>query len=93
MGRHDEALAHYEKALALRPRHLAVLNRKGNALVAWDGRMMRLQLYDSALAIDPDNAEVLSNRSVALLTLGAPRSAAKLRRGAENHAALCRCAL
>ena len=77
----EEAIADYDAVLALRPRHVAALNRRGNALAALKRPEEALAAYDAALAIEPDNAEVLNNRSVdAGRARTAGRGAAKLRR-------------
>ena len=66
-------VADYDAVLALRAATFApALNRRGNALLALEQPDAALAAYDAALAIEPDNPEMLNNRSVALLELGGP---------------------
>jgi tetratricopeptide (TPR) repeat protein len=63
MDRHEEALASYEKALAIRPDHAEALNSCGNALAALRRYAQALASYDQALALRPDYAEALCGRA------------------------------
>ncbi len=59
-----------------------------------NGRDEALAAYDAALAIEPDNAEALNNRSVVLVTLGRLDEALQsCERALARKAGLCRCAL
>ena len=90
LDRPDEALASYDKALALKPDYAEALNNRGNA-----SDLKRpeeaLASYDKALALKPDYAEALNNRGNALQGPRAPRrGAGQLRQGARAQAGLCR---
>ena len=69
LARHDEALAGYDRALALAPRHVEALNNRGIALLGLMRYVDAVASYDRALAIKPDNAEVHANRGNALCRL------------------------
>jgi tetratricopeptide (TPR) repeat protein len=70
LGRHKEALAAYDRALALDPDDAWAHSTRGAALRMLGRLEEALAAYDRALALDPDNAWVHSNRGVALQLLG-----------------------
>ena len=60
-GRMDQAIVHYERALALKPDHAEAHTNLGNAL-AMQGRMdQAIAHYERALALKPDYAEAHYN--------------------------------
>src|SRR6201998_945752 len=68
--RFDEALASYDRALALRPDHAGALCNRGATLHELQRFDEALESYDRALALRPDYAgEVLYNRGNALKQL------------------------
>src|SRR5262249_40805544 len=69
LGRHAQALASYDRALAIRPNHARALNNRGNALQKLGRHAEALASYEAALAIRRDDAEALVNRGNALLQL------------------------
>src|SRR5207249_7287885 len=71
----DEALASFDKALALRPDYAETLNGRGNALRDLERPEEALASYDKALAIQPDYAEAFNNRGNALKDLKRPQEA------------------
>jgi protein O-GlcNAc transferase len=69
LGKKDEALASYDRALKVRPDHAEVLYNRGitlQDLSRWDEA---LASYDRALKVRPDYAEALSNRANTLQEL------------------------
>lgn len=68
MKRHDEAIAQYERAIALKPDHVAYTNR-GNALAALHRHLEALQSYDKAIAFEAGYAEAYSKRGDVLREL------------------------
>jgi tetratricopeptide (TPR) repeat protein len=84
VGRTDEALAAYERALAVRPDYPAAqaaaeqtrgllaeaLNRSGNDLRAAGRAEEAMANYERALILAPHYADALNNRAVALWSLG-----------------------
>ena len=66
MKRPAEALASYNKALAIDPNHVDVLNNRGNALRDLKRPVEALASYDKALAIKPGYVKALNNRGVVL---------------------------
>ena len=69
LKRSEEALASYDKAIALKPDYAEAYNNRGNALQDLKRSEEALASYDKALAIRPDYAEVYSNRGNALQDL------------------------
>jgi protein O-GlcNAc transferase len=69
LGRSKEAVASYDRALAIKPDYAEVLTNRGVAL--WDLKRFEdaLASYERALAIKPDYAEALNNRGVTLQDL------------------------
>lgn len=62
LGRREDALASYDRALALDPRHAEAFNNRGAALHELKRDAEALESYDRALALNPDYAEALHNR-------------------------------
>jgi tetratricopeptide (TPR) repeat protein len=60
--RFDEALASYDRALAVRPDHAEALKNRGNTLQELERFDEALASYDRALVVRPDDAEALNNR-------------------------------
>ena len=69
LERFDDALASYDRALAIKPDYADAFNNRGIALADLKRFDDALASYDSALAIKPDYAEALNNRGVALKEL------------------------
>ena len=70
LERFEEALAGYDRALALQPDHAEALNDRGNILNELKRFEEALASYDRALAVRPDYVEPLSNRGISLSGLG-----------------------
>ena len=62
MRRYDEALAGFDRAIALRPDYAEALNNHGNALQALQRFDEALASYGKAIALKPDYAEAHYNR-------------------------------
>jgi tetratricopeptide (TPR) repeat protein len=69
LGKNDEALASYDRALALRPDSTEALYNRGNSLRQLKRFNEALASYDRALTLRPDYATALSNRGVTLYEL------------------------
>ncbi len=83
LGRHAEALASFDRALALRPDYAEAAANHGNALLALGRAEQAVASYDRALALRHDYAKAINNRGQALSLLG--RHAAAL---ADHDAAV-----
>lgn len=70
MGRVDDAIACYEKALALRPDDAAILNDAGNAYVMRKRFDSAVKAYDKALLLESCKPNTHFNRAFALHELG-----------------------
>jgi tetratricopeptide (TPR) repeat protein len=70
LKRHAEALASYNRAVALWPRHAPLLCNRGNALYALGRKLEALASLDRAIAIDPHYVDAHFNRANVLLALG-----------------------
>ena len=69
LKRLDEALASYDRALALQPDYAEAFNNRGIALHELKRLDEALASYDRALALKPDHAEAFNNRGNALREL------------------------
>src|SRR6185437_8850152 len=70
LRRYEEALADYDRALALAPRSATTLNNRGVTLAALGRHHEAVECYDAALAIDADYARARYNRALSRLMLG-----------------------
>ena len=75
LKRPAEALASYDKAIALKPDVAAAHNNRGNALRDLKRPAEALASYDKAIALKPDYAEAHNNRGNALMDLKRPAEA------------------
>ena len=69
MKRFNEALASYDKALAVKPDYAVALSNSGVTLQELKRFDEALASYDKALAVKPDYAEALNSRGYALMSL------------------------
>jgi len=75
LERHEEAIAQFEQALALRPEHPEAHNGLGLALAALDRHEEAIAHYEQAIAIKPDYADAHGNLGNALWALGRNKEA------------------
>jgi tetratricopeptide (TPR) repeat protein len=68
--RYENAIAAYDKALAIKPDEPDAWNNRGNALYQIGRTEEAIASYDKALAIKPDDHEAWNNRGNALLQIG-----------------------
>jgi tetratricopeptide (TPR) repeat protein len=69
-GAHAEALASFDRALAIRPADPDTLCNRGKALKDLGRFEAALASYDAALAVRPDDTEALYHRGIVLKELG-----------------------
>ncbi len=70
LGRQEQALLSFDRALILQPYSAAAHSNRGNALMELKRLVEAVQSYDTALAIEPSNPETLHNRAVVLALSG-----------------------
>jgi tetratricopeptide (TPR) repeat protein len=70
MGRFEEAVLCFDRAIALDPDQADALVNRGSAFAALNRLHDALASYDTALAVKPDLAAALNNRGALLLKLG-----------------------
>jgi Flp pilus assembly protein TadD len=75
LQRYEDALADYDKLLAVKPEHAGAWNNRGIALQYARRFEDALASYDKALVIAPDYAEAWNNRGIVLLLLKRPAEA------------------
>ena len=66
LGRHTEALASFDKAIAINPDDPYAWNFRGVALHELGRYTEAVASYNKAIAINPDYSEVKQNRKMAL---------------------------
>ncbi|MBU3627668.1 tetratricopeptide repeat protein, partial [Polynucleobacter sp. AP-Reno-20A-A9] len=69
LKRHEEAIAHYDKALGIKPDYAEAALNKGATLKELKRYEEAIAFADQALSIDPNLAEAWSNKGVALKEL------------------------
>ena len=69
LGRFEEAVAHYRRAIALDPGYVEALYNSGNVLLKLKRYGEALASYEQALAIEPGFVEAIHNRGNALFEL------------------------
>jgi tetratricopeptide (TPR) repeat protein len=69
MKRFTDALAGYDKALALRPDDPRLISNRGNTLCELNRPAEAVAAFDRALKLKPGDPDVLNTRGNALLTL------------------------
>ena len=69
-GRMDEAIAHYQKALAIQPRYALALNNLGNTFLRIGRVDDAIEQYQKALVLQPDDAGTHDHLGNALLKQG-----------------------
>ncbi|HEX2067353.1 MAG TPA: tetratricopeptide repeat-containing serine protease family protein [Nitrososphaeraceae archaeon] len=69
LGKHQEAIACYDKALEIDPNAAPVCNNKGNALANMRQYGEAIACYDKALEIDPNYVDAWYNKGIALANL------------------------
>ena len=77
LGRHDEALEAYDKALEIDPNDVVAWSNKGNALGSLGRTDEALKAFDKALEINPDNEYIWYNKGNDLGSLGRTDEALK----------------
>ncbi|PID58434.1 MAG: hypothetical protein CR986_07825 [Ignavibacteriae bacterium] len=75
LGRQEEAIAAYDKALEIKPDSHEAWYNKGDALDALGRQEAAIAAYDKALEIKPDDHEAWDNKGTALFQLGRQEAA------------------
>jgi len=69
LGKYDEAIECYDKAIEIDPNNPVVWNNKGLALYHLDKHEEAIKCYDKAIEIDPNDADTWNNKGLALYHL------------------------
>jgi tetratricopeptide (TPR) repeat protein len=70
LGKYNESIAYFDKALAINPEDFHALYSKGAALLALGKYNESIAYFDKALAINPKDFYALYSKGAALLALG-----------------------
>jgi tetratricopeptide (TPR) repeat protein len=70
LGKYNESIVFFDKALAINPNNTAALNNKGLALAKLGKYNESIVFFDKALAINPNYVRALNNKNSALEELG-----------------------
>ena len=70
LGKYQEAIEYYDKALAINPTYLQSLNNKGLAFFDQGKYHEAIEWYDKALMVEPDYIKALNGKGAALNGLG-----------------------
>ncbi len=74
-GRHEEAVAHHRRAVALLPSHPEIVTNLGVALLGWKKFDEAHEVAKEALALSPERAELQYNVGTVLLKMQRPDDA------------------
>jgi predicted O-linked N-acetylglucosamine transferase (SPINDLY family) len=75
MGRLDEAIAHYDQAIAIAPDFIEAFNNRGNVLADLKRFDQAIADFDQAIRLKPDYADSHVNRGITLGKLKRPEEA------------------
>ena len=70
LGKYDEAIKCYDKAIEIDPDNSVVWNNKGLALSSLGKYDEAIKCYDKVIEIDPNDADAWNNKGLALSSLG-----------------------
>ena len=84
LGKDEEALQAYNRAIDIKPDYSEAWNNKGITLVKLDKVEEALQAFDKAIAIKPDFYDAWYNKGIVLRPLGKAAEAQKAFRKAEQ---------
>jgi tetratricopeptide (TPR) repeat protein len=74
LGKYDEAIEYYDKAMEIDPKYVLVLNNIGSVLDKLGKYNEAIEYYDKAMEIDPKYVLVLNNKRLALEKLQSTKS-------------------
>jgi heparosan-N-sulfate-glucuronate 5-epimerase len=69
LGKYNQSIVFFDKALAINPNNTAALNNKGLALAKLGKYNQSIVFFDKALAINPNYIRALNNKNLALEAL------------------------
>jgi len=70
LGRHEQALESYNRAIALNPEDALIWNNRGVALLGLGRSSEALEAFEQALKLNPNHELAQRNRAIALQELG-----------------------
>ena len=65
LGRYEEAIADYDKAIGLDPKYAPAYNNRGNAYYDLGQYEEAIADYDRAIALNPEYADAYTNKGLA----------------------------
>jgi len=69
LGKYEEAVASFDKALEINPNNLKTLSNKGVALARLGKHEEAVACFDKALKINPNDFDILANKDLVLAKL------------------------
>jgi tetratricopeptide (TPR) repeat protein len=73
LGKYNESIAYFDKALAINPKYIVSLYNKGAALNKLEKYNESIAYFDKVLAIKPTNNHALAGKKLDLAALGIPQ--------------------
>lgn len=77
LGRLDEALSDFGRAISLKPDYVEAYFLRGNTYVFLGQKALAIQDYSKVIELDPNNADAFQNRALAYQSLGKDELSAK----------------
>src|SRR5215831_19527404 len=70
LGKSNESIPYFDKALSINPKDVNTLTQKGLALIFLDKANQSMSYFDKALSINPKDVNTLTQKGLALGRLG-----------------------
>ena len=70
VGKYNESITYFDRALAIDPKNVVALNEKGNAYGGLGNYSRTISSYNKATPLDPEIASILDNKGVVFYHLG-----------------------
>lgn len=70
LGKYEEAIIAYDKAIELKPDYAESYNNKGNSVSNCGRDEEAIECYDKAIRLNPNYVEAINNKSIVIQKLG-----------------------